>query len=56
VIDKGGGISRLHAVSGYCSLTVSALDAVKQWRYSPTLLMDKPVEIDTTIDVIFSLR
>jgi protein TonB len=34
----------------------SALDAVRQWKYTPTLLEGNPVEIDTTIDVIFELR
>jgi protein TonB len=33
----------------------SALDAVRQWRYQPTLLNGDPVEVDTEIDVIFSL-
>ena len=34
----------------------SALDAVRQWRYRPTLLNGEAVEVDTTIDVIFSLN
>jgi hypothetical protein len=29
--------------------------AVKQWRYTPTLLDGRPVEVDTTIQVIFSM-
>jgi protein TonB len=37
-------------------LQQSALDAVRQWRYQPTLLNGDPVEVDTTIDVIFSLN
>ena len=32
------------------------MDAVKQWRYQPTQLNGEPVEVDTTIDVIFSLN
>ena len=43
-------------VSGHPLLVQSALDAVKQWRYQPTLLNGEPVEVDTTIDVIFSLE
>jgi periplasmic protein TonB len=31
-------------------------EAVSHWRYRPTLLNGEPVEIDTTIDVIFSLN
>ncbi|PYV29198.1 MAG: energy transducer TonB, partial [Acidobacteria bacterium] len=30
--------------------------AVRQWRYQPTLLNGDPVDVDTTIDVIFSLN
>jgi protein TonB len=33
----------------------AALEAVKQWRYSPTLLNGQPVEISTTISVRFSM-
>jgi len=29
--------------------------ALLEWRYRPTLLDGEPVEVDTTIDVIFSL-
>src|SRR5256886_2967044 len=32
-------------------LQQAALDAVRQWRYQPTLLNGEPVEVDTTIDV-----
>ena len=45
----------LPAVSGHPLLVQSALDAVRQWRYQPTLLNGDPVEVDTEIDVIFSL-
>ena len=37
-------------------LVQSALDAVRQWRYRPTQLNGEAVEVDTTIDVIFSLN
>jgi TonB family protein len=33
----------------------AALDAVKQWRYKPTLLNNEPVQVITTIDVEFKL-
>jgi TonB family protein len=36
-------------------LTAAALEAVKQWRYKPTLLNGEPVEVLTTIDVEFKL-
>jgi protein TonB len=31
------------------------MDAVRQWRYQPTLLNGEPVEVVTTIDVVFTL-
>jgi TonB family protein len=38
------------------SLTTAATDAVKQWRYQPTLLNGEPVEVVTTIAVDFRLQ
>ena len=37
-------------------LAQAALDAVRQWRYQPTLLNGQPVEVATTIDVTFALE
>lgn len=37
-------------------LAKSAVEAVSQWRYKPTLLNGEPVEIDTTIEVVYSLQ
>jgi TonB family protein len=36
-------------------LAQAALDAVRQWRYQPTLLNGQPVEVVTNIDVTFEL-
>ena len=36
-------------------LTQSALDAVRQWRYSPTLLNEQPVEVVTEVVVNYTL-
>jgi len=55
IIGKNGVVEQLQVVSGHPLLVQSALDAVKQWRYQPTLLNGEPVEVDTEIDVIFSL-
>jgi TonB family protein len=56
IIAKDGTIAQLHLEKGVCSLAQAGFDAVRQWRYSPTLLMGQPVEVVTTIDVIFELR
>jgi protein TonB len=55
IIGKDGGIRELQYVSGPPLLMKSAMDAVKEWRYKPTMLNGEAVEVDTTIDVIFSL-
>jgi periplasmic protein TonB len=55
IIGKNGTVEQLQVISGHPLLVQSALDAVKQWRYQPTLLNGEPVEVDTEIDVIFSL-
>ncbi|MBZ5700686.1 MAG: energy transducer TonB [Acidobacteriia bacterium] len=55
IIGKDGSIQHLGVLTGYCSLAEAAVTAVRQWRYQPTLLNGQPVEVDTTVDVIFSL-
>jgi protein TonB len=54
-ISKTGTIENLHVISGPAMLQEAALDAVKQWRYKPYLLNNEPVEVETTVNVIFSL-
>ncbi len=56
IIAKDGSISRLVVLHGYCSLAKASVEAVRKWRYTPTLLLGQPVDVDTTIDVIFSLN
>ena len=55
VIDTNGQITNLQLVSGHPMLVPAAIAAVKQWRYKPYLLNGQPVEVETTITVIFSL-
>src|SRR6202166_3867305 len=56
LISKSGTVESLEVISGHPLLVRAAMDAVQQWRYKPTLLNGEPVEVDTTIDVIFSLN
>jgi protein TonB len=56
IIGKDGSVQQLEVLSGHPLLVQAALDAVRQWRYQPTTLNGDPVEVDTTIDVIFSLN
>ena len=55
IIDKDGGVAQLEVISGHPLLVQAALDAVKRWRYRPTLLNEEPVEVDTTITVTFTM-
>ena len=56
IIGKDGTVQQLQVMSGPPLLVQAAIDAVRQWRYTPTLLNGKPVEVDTTIDVVFTLN
>jgi protein TonB len=55
LIGKDGAIQNLHVVSGHPMLTNAALEAVKEWRYKPYYLNGEPVEVETTINVNFTL-
>jgi periplasmic protein TonB len=55
IIAKDGTVQQLQLVSGPPLLVNAAMDAVRQWRYSPTELNGEPVEVDTTIQVVFTL-
>ncbi|HKN21312.1 MAG TPA: TonB family protein [Terracidiphilus sp.] len=55
VIGTDGLIKDLQIVSGPDMLQQAAVDAVKQWRYRPYLLNGAPVEVHTTINIIFTL-
>ena len=54
-ISKTGAIENLKVISGPQMLQQAAMDAVRQWRYRPYLLNNEPVEVETTVNVIFSL-
>jgi protein TonB len=55
-ISRNGTIENLHVVSGPTLLQQAALDAVKNWRYRPYLLSGEPVEVETTVNVIFRMQ
>ncbi|UWZ86090.1 energy transducer TonB [Occallatibacter riparius] len=56
VITKNGTIDQLQIVSGSPMLQQAALDAVSHWRYRPYLLNGQPVDVETTINVVFTLN
>jgi TonB family protein len=55
VLSAAGKVQQLEVVSGDPILAKAALEAVRQWEYKPTLLNGEPVEVATTVDVVFSL-
>lgn len=56
VIGTNGEILGLSPSSGPDpALIKAAMDAIRQWRYKPTLLNGVPVEVATTIEVTFQL-
>jgi periplasmic protein TonB len=56
IIATDGTIKSLQVVSGDAFFIQSALDAVGQWRYKPTILNGQPVEIDTFITVTYNIQ
>ncbi len=56
IIANDGSIQNLRVIEGHPLLAQSALNAVSQWRYEPTLLNNEPVEVVTLINVVFRLN
>lgn len=55
IISKEGSIENLRIVSGPLMLQQAALDTVKTWRYRPYLLNHVPVEVETAVNVVFTM-
>jgi protein TonB len=56
VIDERGQVGRIRVLRSVALLDGAAIDAVKQWRYTPTLLNGVPVPVLMTITVQFFLQ
>jgi protein TonB len=54
-ISKDGSIENLQLISGHPMLAPAAIEAVKQWKYRPYLLNGEPVEVETQVQVNFTL-
>ncbi|MBZ5620010.1 MAG: TonB family protein [Acidobacteriia bacterium] len=55
IIGTDGTITNLQVVSGHPLLAPAAVEAAKQWRYQPTTVNGEVVEVETDIDVNFTL-
>jgi len=54
-IDTKGHITNIRAVQGDPILVKASIDAVKEWRYRPYVFKGEPVEVETTIKIVFHL-
>lgn len=55
VVGKDGAVHTIEYVSGPPILMGAAIDAVRQWRYRPLRVNRQPLEVDTTVTVVFAL-
>ena len=55
VIDASGNVTKMKLMSGNPLLVTAAFDAVRQWKYRPTLLNGIPVAVEMTVTVHFNL-
>jgi protein TonB len=56
IITKDGTVRDAKVVRSVPLLDQAALDAVRQWRYTPTTLNGVPVEVIMTVTVQFTIR
>jgi TonB family protein len=54
-ISKEGTVKDLQLISGPPELVVSAIDAVRQWKYKPYTVDGEPTDVHTTININFTL-
>ena len=56
VIDARGNVTTVKVLRSIQLLDQAAVDAVRQWRFTPTLLNGEPVPIVLTVTVDFRLQ
>ena len=55
IVDPAGRVDHLRVVKSAPLLDGAALDAVRQWRYMPSVLNGQPVAVLMTVTVRFTL-
>jgi protein TonB len=55
-IARDGSVKDARVLRPVALLDTAALEAVKQWKYTPTLLNGSPVEVLMTVTVNFQLK
>ena len=56
VLDTSGNVTQLRVIRSVPLLDQAALDAVRQWRYTPTVYAGRPVSVLMTITIRFTLN
>jgi len=56
VLDATGRVTQLRVIQSVPLLDQAALDAVRQWRYTPSTLGGHPVSVLMTITIRFTLQ
>ncbi len=56
IIGPDGRVSEVKVLRSIPMLDLAAVNAVKQWRYTPTLLNRVPVSVVLTVTVNFNLQ
>jgi protein TonB len=55
-LDPQGRVADVRVLRGHPLLDAAAVEAVRQWRYTPTLLNEVPVPVIMSVTVAFTLR
>jgi TonB family protein len=55
VIGESGAVEMAHAITGPKEFWSAAAEAVKQWKWEPILLNQKPIRVRTKVTVKFVL-
>jgi protein TonB len=56
VIAEDGSVRDIRVLRSVQLLDAAAVEAVREWRFTPTLLNGQPVPVVMTITVAFTLR
>jgi TonB family protein len=55
-IDREGRVEEINVIEGNELLVQAAVEAVRQWRYAPTYVGEKPVAVTTVVRLSFKLQ
>jgi protein TonB len=56
ILDRDGRVDNVRVVRSVPLLDAAAVQAVRQWRYTPTVLHGQPVQVLMTITINFQLQ